>query len=484
MVIKFSEKYHKIIILFIILLVICSTYLLFLPAFKAYFFQDDWFSFSISQASNIKEFLRFFNPVQNVIYYRPLGMQLPFFLVRHFFGLNPFPFRIATFLIHLINGFLVYQLLYFFLKEKKLSLTGSFFYLTSASHMIIFFWAATFSFVLASLFYFWTFLLYLKGKQLTAILVFLTGLLSNELLITIPFILTAWELIQKRKTIRNMYSFFVIAFGYVLLRLTVAKFSTSEGYSLLISAHQFLLNLRDYFLWSFNWADEIHNQFISFFQLNPIFIENFKSYFLILSISSIIFLFFFVVAPIYFLLKDNRKDKNIIYKFYFGILWFFITLSPVLFFSKHYFSYYIPIPLFGLLLSSMTLFSYAKNFINKGLSLGILLITMFLWYWSSQNTIRLNLLIHWAPQRAARSKELVTKILKTFPTLPDNTTIFVKGNSHDTDINKWALGDQNGLQVLYNNTSIDSIYGSMDEYLLMLQREIDKPKSSQIIELP
>ncbi|OGG00993.1 hypothetical protein A2153_05995 [Candidatus Gottesmanbacteria bacterium RBG_16_38_7b] len=84
------------------------VYLLFLPALTSYYFQDDWFAFSIVTGKKWSDLISFFLPPQDVIWYRPLGVQIPFFLAYTFYRFNPFPFKIMTFVFHLTNGLLVY----------------------------------------------------------------------------------------------------------------------------------------------------------------------------------------------------------------------------------------------------------------------------------------------------------------------------------------------------------------------------------------
>ncbi len=143
------------------LLALFSVSFLFHKAISAYFFQDDWFSFSISQAKNIFDILAFFKPRSDLIYYRPLGMQIPFFITQTLFGITPWPFKLAALLIHLLNGWLVYSLLNRLLADKQLSFFGALLYVTSVTHYTIFYWAATFAFVLAPTFYLSSFLFFL-----------------------------------------------------------------------------------------------------------------------------------------------------------------------------------------------------------------------------------------------------------------------------------------------------------------------------------
>lgn len=430
---------------------------LFWPSFFSYFFQDDWFSLSISRAKNPAEFVNFFLPRSDVIYYRPLGMQVPFFLVQSIFGLQPFPFRLATLFIHFLNGYLVYRLLFFFVKEKRLSEVGAFLYLTSATHMIVFFWAATFAFVLGPLFYFLCFWWFLIGKHRLSLVAFILGLLTNELVITLPMILLVgtWAKLVKQKKWRLLMPYFITAAVYVVVRF-VTRFPTSGGYTLLTSVHQLFLNLRNYVLWSLNWPDEIHNQFVSFFILNPLFVKNFLPYLLIFSLSTFICLSVFVFAPLAWGSRKNINRQQV----WFGMVWFLFTLSPVLYFSKHYFSYYVPIPLFGLLMIGCGLFLALKK--QQFVSSILLCLVAVAWYVAAWTTIRLDLKIHWAPQRAVRAEKVVNRLQAQFPEIPNGSVVVIP-QTNGNEENTWAMGEQNGIRFLYKDPSLVTFFGKLPD---------------------
>ena len=143
---------NKIIGLFFVL-IIGITAFLYKDSFTGYFFQDDWFSFSISKVQSVNDFLSFFIPRTDVIYYRPFGMQIPFFLMRSLVGLNPFYYHGVIFLTHIGNMFLVFQLTKLLTKRLFASFLVSFLYTTSAVHYIPFYWFSTYSFVLGPTFF-------------------------------------------------------------------------------------------------------------------------------------------------------------------------------------------------------------------------------------------------------------------------------------------------------------------------------------------
>jgi len=454
------------------------TFFLFLPAFKSYFFQDDWFSFSISQASTIQDFLNFFIPRSDVIYYRPLGMQIPFFLVRKLFGINPLPFKVATLLAHFLNGYIVYLLFIKLLNKRLLGLVASFLYLTSATHQIIFYWSATFAFILAPTFYFGSFLFFAKRRNLISFGLFCLGLLINELLITIPIILTLWSWFEERQIrIRHLIHYWFVLGIYLVARFVVFGLPEGGNYSFSLNLKQPVITLRNFTLWVFNWPEEIQAQFTRIFSLNRLFLQEFASSIAIFSALTTVFIVFFILIPLFIRVRTKRVHLNsrIIL---FGISWFIITSFPVLFLVSHAFTYYVPIPLFGVLLVGFGLFD-AYSGLKYGLRYKVILLCVFsaLWYYSALENMRLNQLIHWAPQRADKSRFLVSRFKEKYTHVSKGAIIIVTVGGYKEY--RWALGDQNAFQALLNDQTILTYFGQTSYYFAD-RGIIDKEQQTQI----
>lgn len=454
-----------------LLLVLAITgfiFFLFRPAFSAYFFQDDWFSLSISQARTIPEFLQFFAPRTDLIYYRPLGMQIPFFLIQSFFGINPLPFRFATVIVHLLNGWLAYRLLNYFLKDNILAIFGSAFYLTSAAQLTIFYWAATFAFVLAPTFYFGSFLLFVNGKRRLSLVVFLAGLLANELIVTLPLTLLLWSFLYKQPRRRNQILLFgFISLMYLLFRVVIATPQMSEDYQSIHNVKELLINIRDYFLWSLNWPEEIHNQFVSFSQLNRTFLKDFHSDVLVFTANTIT-LTLVIIAPVFILLRKKVVPQGLVTPNIFGGVWFLLTLLPVLFFSGHSFAYYVPIPLWGILFMSLislkSWYKFAAD--NSRVPIISLILLFIVWYAASFQNVKFTTHVHWAPRRANLSRNLINLVTSRYPQLPENAVIVLP----KSDENMLALAGDHALQVIYHSYTLHTFYGSRQDYFDLQHR--------------
>ena len=162
---------------------------LYKDAFSSYFFQDDWFSFRISNAWAVADFISFLAPRNDVIYYRPLGMQLPFFLMQRFFGLSPLPYRLLSLFTIIAASVVVYKLIDDIIRNKIASLFAAFLYATSAVHYIPMYWFATYAFVLGPLFVFLS-LWFFRKNIIYSIIFHLAALLTFEIAVVTPVLLT------------------------------------------------------------------------------------------------------------------------------------------------------------------------------------------------------------------------------------------------------------------------------------------------------
>lgn len=439
---------HKLTILFLLLTVVISG-ILYKDSFGAYFFQDDWFTLTISQAQNFRDILDFFIPRTDIIYYRPFGMQVPFFLISILFGTNPLPFHILVFLTHILNIFLVYKLSFEILRNKKLSAVTAFLYSTSAVHFIPFYWASTYPFVLGPTFFFLSFWLFsifvrLNGRifLLLSLVSYIFGLLVNEMVITLPVIVSVYLVLNKIfKKFIYIAPYFFIVMIFIIFRFIIFVPPTVGLYRMEIGNH-LLSNLKAYFFWSFNWSEVMTEQMVRPFVFNELIMQNY-GYVAYLSIITFLIFTLFIIYGGYQLYKSesNKTEFKILLL---GISWFVVGLSPVLLFPSHKFSYYLPISLCGLLIALVTLYN---RFFRSPLFIGILL---FSWVLISYVSINYNKQQHWAPRRSTISRNLTNSIVNYAPfdkiiRLPDQSENRVALNGQDAV--KYLLGQE--FSIIY-----------------------------------
>jgi len=446
------------------------SFLVYKSSITAYFFQDDWFSLKISNAKTLTDFFGFFIPRKDVIYYRPLGMQLPFFIWRSLFGINPLPFHAVVFITHAVNIALVYLLIRLIRVDTFTALLASFMYGVSAVHYTTMFWSATYAFVLGPFFLFLSFILYLlsvrrksRNIHLLSIGIFILSILTNEITAVLLPILLAYQLYIKKLDFKRLLPYFISVTSLFFLRFLMFPPPVSGSYEIGLSK-EILLNLRAYFLWSFNLPEEIKAQFVNLLSLNPQFVKDFNRYFWLFAATFFISIMAYVVVPFITMIGKKDRRSNL---FLFGISWFFIGLLPVIFFTQHSFSYYLSISLVGLLLSLTVSFKSLIDFLysrNKLVTLLVIIITLINWSISTVVTIDFNSKIHWAPRRAQLSRMLVDKALKLYPLGNlDSNYIFVRPSSEY----KLSLNNQDAFRVIYNNDDLITAYSYINYRMVL-----------------
>lgn len=442
--------------IFIIVLAFCS-FTLFRHSFGAYFFQDDWFSFTLA-GEKLIGISSFFIPRGDVIYFRPLGMQIPFLFGRIFFGFQPYPFHIIIFLTFLFNSYLVYILIKRLVGDWRLSLAAAFFYATSALHFILFYWMATYSFVLGTTWYFLSLLFFLNSENKknklywVSLAIFIVGLFTNEMIMTLPIVLGLYQLLLgKKKFLKNLLPFFAGIFFLVIMRFYFFPAPTSGNYAIQIGSHIFS-NLKSYLFWSFNWSEIITEQmirpFIFNFQLDPyksVVVGSVISFFLLLALL-------FIFPAVSYFKKTKKSNLRLII---FAFLSYFIALFPVLFFTQHKFPYYLTISqLFFVLIFVSFLKEIWVHFShNNKKEIRYLSIVAIIWVFQSFLTIQFNTALHWAPRRADISslhmriaKERYPQSIPKFIAVPDSSE------------NKLALNNQDAFRIIFHSDFIETIY--------------------------
>lgn len=422
------------------------------------FFQDDWFTLYISRVNNYLSFLQFFVPRSDVIYYRPLGMQVYFFIMQNIFGLNATAFHFMNFVVHFLNIILIY------ITAKRISLstyiaaTTATFYGLASYHFITFYWSSTFPFLLGQTWYLLCILTYLSYRQthrrsffLVSFLLFFIGLLTSEFLVTLPIILLLSEIIfhGKKASYLEPVILAVALVPYFFLRFFISRVPLDESYAPRLTA--IVTTLRTYLFWILNWPEEISNQFVGPLSLNQDFSKDFSELVSLLAFSSIVLIISLAFAYLR-MVKSKAQSRC----FLFGILWFSITLSPLLFFPEHKFPYYLAIPSMGLYFSWAVLLSgFVTKHRDRLLSQrNVTMILIILWFISSLASTRFSQLTHWAAKRSRITKVLLGEIKERHPSVKSNSIFFFPRD----DLLKITLNDQLAIRIIYNDQSLNSSY--------------------------
>lgn len=303
-------------------------------AFFARFFQDDFLLLQLAKSGNI------FRPIANFPY-RPVSIQIFYGFCFRLFGENPFGYHILLFLIFIAALFFVYKL-----SNWQTVVIYAF----NVSLFPLFYWVAASYFVFAAFFTFGAVYFYKNSKILPALLFFIFGLLSNEIVVVLPLLLFLTKISKK------VWVFFFIDVLYLFFR-THLSLPQAKDYTLDFSL-KFLTTFKWYFLRIFNLPE-------GRLAINPL----------------ILVLFVFLIL----ILLASYKNFSL-KKFIFGISWFFIGALPFFFLPYHISAYYLTISLFG-----------PAVFISNILSSNRKLTIVFLIFYLSLAVIGLDMLskTHW-----------------------------------------------------------------------------------------
>lgn len=287
---------------------------------------------------------------------------------------------------------------------------------------------------------------------------FILGLLTLENLILIPLVLLTWEIIyNQRKTIKWLIAFLFISFFYIILRLIIfpVKFHGTYLFEIKI-----LSSLRYFLLWSLNWPEEMQRVMIGPLSIHPQFLTNYYQYVVVWLITSILITSFLIVIPQVLRIIKKRLtgyqeiNKNSL----FGLTIFIIGIAPLFLFANHIYPYYLPIPLIGFVLFLNSNISFLKKRLRASKKQLIIFILPFLFFYilSSLFTIKFNQHKHWAVSRADNSQQLIEQAKEISKTKAKDDLIYTFVG--DIDHNQLSLMNQHGLQVVFDNLQIITVY--------------------------
>jgi len=475
-----SAKY-----LFVIFLI---SGVLFYPSLKVFYTHDDFFLLKISRIETFGQFLNFFNLIrgpEGLGMYRPLGMQTFYLLGWKLFNLNPFWLHLIAFLTLFTVIYLVYKLIKILTGNEKIGLTAAFLYAVSASHFAHLYALGTYVELLVTLFALLScisFIHYIKTKSLKGLIItflyFLGGLFSKETFVIIPlllFLIYLYFVFRKKKVLAKpkdiflaLTPFFATIAIYFLMRFKYFGFPEGDSYVWVFSFRVFN-TLFWYFLWALNLPEMLVDFVGPGLRFNP---NLFKFYsreiipiFSLFVVQLLLILYFFINW-----LRKNRNQK--LATLFFGLGWFAISLAPVIFLPLHKFTYYLTLPLIGVVLSISILLENTKSVILKMSFLATWLLLSIL-------TLGLTSKTHWITQGARIAEKVHHYLVENQNLIRNHDEIVFYDTDKDknlpwkpSEILKVVLSDQNYFKVFWN-----------DKVTAMYYNSEDKIKAGQIIKI-
>jgi len=182
----------------------------------------------------------FITPV--VSEYHPL-VTVIFSLEYRLFGLNPYPYHLHSLILHLINGWLVFLLIYRLCDKVPAALVGALLFLVHPLQVQAVAWISARKDLVFSFFFLLSLLSYFKyhGRDkrffyYLSILFFLAAILSKTLAVTVPAIILLWLWVYRRPLRKKdwidllPYLAVSLAFGSLALAMQTVRLPGSAAH--------------------------------------------------------------------------------------------------------------------------------------------------------------------------------------------------------------------------------------------------------------
>lgn len=454
---KFFKKYWLVILSLVI------SFVIFFPAFSSFFTNDDFYFLKISKIENVSQFISFFDPVHDPLYigvYRPLPLRVYYFLGTFVFNLNPLGLRIISFVTFILDILLVGYLVKLLTKNDKISAISVFLYAVSVTHFGQLYYIGAFQELLITLLTLLSVIFFAKSRILLSFLLFVIALMCKETAVVIPVLLVAVYVFQNlgkkkklfpRELIKQLVPFLLILFLYLYLHFFL--FGTIEGDSYVwdFSPTRALNTVFWYLLWSLNLPEMLVDFVGPGLHLNPNLFKFWSPQ--IIPILALFGMEVFIIASAF--TKDIKsKTSNIKSIVLFSGFWFLATILPVAFLPVHKFTYYLTLPLFGIVL----LLSYLIQDSRLKIPFCVVWLTISLF------SLRLTLDTNWITQGAKISERVYTYFKENNMNFEGKTMTFVDTAGDEslpwspTETVKTVISDHNFFDLFYPNLSKNISY--------------------------
>jgi len=268
------------------------------------------------------------------LYYRPV-LDVLYKLQYQAFDLNPIGYHLTNILIHIINSFFIFWIVFFFLKRKKSAIFSGLLFLLHPVQSESVCAIAGVSNLLMTFFCLLSFISYLyyrksvvKNKNLFlvySVFLFFAALLTKERAVVFPLLILTYEIAMSnfksisagiKQIFLKTSLFFIVLFGYFYFRrLALGKSLPSLGSNL----NELVLRVLS-----------IPQTLLEYFKILifPTDLHYYRSHDILqtsiwASVGFFVLLFALIFAIKFFLKRDKRVAV-------FGLFWFFISLLPVL----------------------------------------------------------------------------------------------------------------------------------------------------------
>jgi len=455
-----------------------------------YFLGDDWFHLNVTQINNWREFLNFFNPLENpqqTAFYRPIPNQLFFFIIQSFFGFKPFYYHLPVYLLYLSSIYLFHRLLILLNFSKNSRRFAVLIYSLSATHFTRLFFisaAQEFFMIFFVLLYFLFFLTEKKRFKIKAQLSLIAALLSKDTAVVAPIIIFFIQNqdflfnknFRKVKFKINQFfdknlNFFISVFlvlVYLFIRFFVfnQRMIEDQAYQLNFSIKEAITSVYFYCWWLIGAPELIQDYMPKFYLFLPRFFTDFgRSAYLLIFLALLLLGLLIINFAI-----SYKKLKNIdnLKKIFLALIFIFFGLLPFIFLPKHRFAIQLALPMLGMAMFLATIFnSHKKIFLTA--------ITLITFLSLNLLSIKMSEKSHYAITRAYISEKTSNYFLNNYPQVESNTVFFItNGQTEGHEIANWGSSRQVAF-ALWHDNFIQAFY--KDKSLQMKFEDLTDPNS-------
>lgn len=462
----FLNKYKYLLLTFLI------SFILFYPSLFGFYTNDDFYHLKISHATSVHEFINFFNLVEGSsgqLLYRPLTTHVFYFLGWGLFNLNPIGLHIVSFVLLFIVIYCVYKLALLISENEKMAVISAFLYAVSATHFGHLYYLAT-EIVLGAVFFptviFFT--KYIKSRSngylILSIIFFVLSLLAKENSVVLPavfvllyvyFQITKKTKIKVGKFLLSLIPFAIILAVYMYFHFFYYGFVSGDSYLWNLSPIKALNTILWYGLWSFNLPEMLVDFVGPGLKINPNLLKYWGD-----QIIPILVLFVVQLCVLFYAIFKSKIFSRK-YESLFCVGWFLITLSPILFLPLHKFTFYLTLPLFGVVLLLSYLFVKSRS----------LVLILFCVVWTITSLLALNFTrqTNWITQGEGIARRVYDYVNMNKTSLEDKTVAFYDTEEDKklpfspTETLKNTLSDKNFFSVFFPNLADKIDYNGQGE---------------------
>lgn len=419
-----------------------------------FFSADDWFHLRITQIDSLQQFLNFFSfsqTPQSASFFRPLSTQVFFYIFQNLFGLNSVVYYLFGLGLFVYILYLIKKLSERFL-PSSVDFLPSIIYGLSASNFTRVYFASAFQELFLVAFSLLT-LIYFRTKPKLSLVFFVLALMSKETAIVLPALIFLLNIKDKKSLASTIYylrSTILISIVYLYFRFFYFGIVAGDSYFWDFSPVKATNTLMWYVLWSVGAPELLVDYIGSGLRPIPRFFVDYPNWWAIIVLPLLT-----IIASCFFLLLKNFKKINSY--FWIFILFFIISLSPVLFLPSHKFALELGLPLVGFAISLALLLQKSNHIFY------FVFLSLFCFYNLSMNYLTYTR--HYSVSRGKISKDIYQYFQQYFPSEPEYR-YFEFVNDHQDNGKLWgqskqisqSLSTSDFFKVLYRNPSYTVYY--------------------------